>query len=53
MRQSRYDVQKAFMHGITARDIAEPLPSFDDTAVAPEVKAIMFRRGYEVAGVRR
>jgi hypothetical protein len=52
MRQSRYDVQKAFMHGITARDIAEPLPSFDNTAVASEAKAIMFRRGYEVAGVR-
>jgi hypothetical protein len=52
MRQSRYDVQKAFMHGITARDIAEPLPSFDNTAAAPEVKAVMFRRGYEVAGVR-
>ena len=52
MRQSRYDVQKAFMHGITARDIAEPLPSFDDTTAAPEVKAVMLRRGYDVAGVR-
>ena len=52
MRQSRYDVQKAFMHGITARDIAEPLPSFDDTAAASEVRAVMLRRGYDVAGVR-
>ena len=52
MRQSRYDVQKAFMHGITARDIAEPLPSFDDTAAAPEVREVMLRRGYDVAGVR-
>ena len=48
MRQSRYDVHKAFMHGITARDIAEPLPSFDDTAAAPEVRAVMLRRGYVV-----
>ena len=48
MRQSRYDVQKACMHGITARDIAEPLPSFDDTAAAPEVRAVMLRRGYDV-----
>ena len=52
MRQSRYDVQKAFMHGITARDIAEPLPSFDDTAAAAEVRTVMLRRGYDVAGVR-
>jgi len=52
MPQSRYDVQKACMHGVTARDIAEPLPSFDDTAAAPEVKAVMLRRGYDVAGVR-
>jgi hypothetical protein len=52
MRQSRYDVQKAFMHGITARDIAEPLPSFDDVTAAPEVRRVMLRRGYDVAGVR-
>jgi hypothetical protein len=53
MHLSRYDVQKALPHGITARGIAEPLPSFDDTATASVVCAIMVRRGSNFAAVRR
>jgi hypothetical protein len=53
MGHSYYDVNKLFLSGIMARDIAEPLPSFDGSTPAAEAAAAMARQGYAVAGVRR
>lgn len=49
---SYYDTQKAFLRGIVARDIAEPLPSFDATTPSVSVREIMEAQGFEVAGIR-
>jgi hypothetical protein len=49
---SYYDIQRLFLRGITIRDIAEPLASYDSTAPAGEVFASMEAQGIEVAGVR-
>lgn len=52
MNVSYYDIQKTFVRGMAARDIAEPLPSFDATHPAASAQAIMEDHGYQVAGVR-
>ena len=49
---SRYDVDRIFLRGVVARDIAEPLPSFDRDTPANVVRAVMAERNYVVAGVR-
>jgi hypothetical protein len=46
-------MRKLFTEGISARDIAEPLRSFDGGTDAGEVLAVMRASGLEVAGVRR
>ena len=52
MNASYYDIQKTFVRGLAARDIAEPLPSFDATTPASVARATMQARSYQVAGVR-
>ena len=52
MNTSFYDVHKTFLRGLAARDIAEPLPSFDASAPAPEVRHSMLVARHAVAGVR-
>jgi hypothetical protein len=49
---SRYDTDRIFLRGVVARDIAEPLPSFDRNTPADVVRAAMAERNYIVAGVR-
>jgi hypothetical protein len=41
-----------FLNGFTARDIAEPLRSFDNTATAGTVRAAMESQQLEVVGIR-
>lgn len=53
MNTSFYDVHKTFLRGLAARDIAEPLPSFDATTPAPAARESMLRRHQAVAGVRQ
>ncbi len=46
-------VKRIFTETFTARDIAEPLASFDDDAPSEQVAAFMRDRGLQVVGVRR
>lgn len=50
---SYYDIHKTFWRSVTARDIANPLPSFDATAPTGMARAAMQENGYPVAGVRQ
>jgi hypothetical protein len=49
---SRRRVQRLFSEAFTAKDIAEPLPSFDGDRLAASVRALMEEAGIKVAGVR-
>ena len=49
---SRRRVQRLFSEAFTAKDIAEPLPSFDGDRPATGVRALMEEAGIRVAGVR-
>lgn len=49
---SYYDSQRVFGRGIIARDIAEPLISFDAATPAGAVRAAMVELNQDVAGVR-
>ncbi|WP_456444686.1 HD domain-containing protein [Thiolapillus sp.] len=49
---SRRRVQRLFSEAFTAKDIAEPLPSFDGDRPATGVRALMAEAGIQVAGVR-
>ncbi|WP_456373689.1 HD domain-containing protein [Thiolapillus sp.] len=49
---SRRRVQRLFSEAFTAKDIAEPLPSFDGDRLARGVQALMQEAGLQVAGVR-
>jgi hypothetical protein len=42
-----------FVENFSAADIAEPLASFDANASAADVLAVMTRRAYRVAGIRK
>ena len=53
MNTSFYDVHKTFLRGLAARDIAEPLPSFDRTTPAAEARSSLQAAGHDVAGVRQ
>lgn len=45
-------LRRVFNDGFSVHDIAEPLVSFDSTALATEVRSIMDENGYEVVGAR-
>lgn len=49
---SRRRVQRLFSEAFTAKDIAEPLPSFDGDRPAEEVRGLMEEAGLAVAGIR-
>ena len=44
---------RLFLDGFAARDIAEPLPSFDDTATATTIRTAMDHAQFEVVGIRK
>jgi hypothetical protein len=46
-------VRRIFTETFTARDIAEPLVSFDGTTSFAAARAVMEARGFDVVGVRR
>jgi hypothetical protein len=50
---TQHRLHRVFVENFSAADIAEPLASFDAGTPAAEVLAIMVRRGYKVAGIRR
>jgi hypothetical protein len=50
---SYFDIQKTFLLGLRARDIAEPLKSFDAEAPAERVKSILRGRNISIAGIRQ
>ena len=45
-------VKQVFITTFTARDVAEPLASFDSSALAGEVKAFMDDHDFDILGVR-
>jgi len=47
------DSLNLFLKGFSARDLAEPLPSFDDSTPASVIRAAMKRQHWDVVGVRR
>ncbi|WP_419583025.1 hypothetical protein [Thiolapillus sp.] len=49
---SRRRVQRLFSEAFTAKDIAEPLPSFDADRDGREIRKLMQEAGLQVAGVR-
>jgi hypothetical protein len=49
---SYYDMQRVFVRGVTVRDIAEPLLSFDAWTQAVTVREILTMQGQLVAGIR-
>ena len=49
---SYYDMQRVFVRGVTVRDIAEPLPSFDAWTQAATVREILAAQGTRIAGIR-
>ncbi len=51
-RNSYYDIDKIFLRGLTVRDIAEPLASFDFQTPAESVLAAMKLHQFQIAGVR-
>jgi hypothetical protein len=51
-RNSYYDIDKIFLRGLTVRDIAEPLPSFDFQTTAESVLSAMKLHHFQIAGVR-
>lgn len=46
-------LRRVFAEGFAVRDIAEPLVSFDASAAAGDVLAVIEKRGFDVVGVRR
>ena len=51
--QTTYDIHRIFLHGITVRDIAEPLLSFDTSYPGEAARAAMEARRVPVACLRR
>ncbi len=47
------DSLQLFLSGFTARDLAEPLPSFDDTTTAGTVRDAIHAQRLEVVGIRK
>lgn len=50
---SQQHLRRVFVENFSAADIAEPLASFDATTLASEARAVMTRRKFKVAGIRR
>ena len=50
---SEQRLRQVFVESFSAADIAEPLASFDASAPAAEALAVMTRRLYKVAGIRK
>jgi hypothetical protein len=50
---STYDADRIFLRNLAARDIAEPLPSFDDHTPADLARLALIQAGRTVAGVRQ
>ena len=48
----QHHLRQVFIENFTAADIAEPLASFDASASATDVLAVMTRRAYKLAGIR-
>jgi hypothetical protein len=46
-------VKRIFTETFTARDIAEPLVSYDGTTSFAAARAVMVARGFDVVGVRK
>ena len=53
LRSSLMDLRYIFEHSLVARDLAEPLASFDASQSSERVKAFLTKRDYDVVGVRR
>ena len=53
LKSSLQDLREVFERGITLRDIAESLVSFDADREATEVKLFLDERNFDVVGVRR
>ena len=49
---SYYDMQRVFVRGVTVRDIAEPLLSFDAWTQSATVREILIEQGAPAAGIR-
>jgi hypothetical protein len=47
------DALDLFLNGFTARDVAEPLPSFDDTATLDTVRDAIHAQQLDVFGIRQ
>ena len=47
------NLRRVFTEGFTARDIAEPLVSFDAATAALEVLDLMNQRNFDVVGLRK
>ena len=47
-----YDADRIFLRNLVARDIAEPLPSFDRSMPAEEARVMLLEARQSVAGVR-
>ena len=50
---STYDADRIFLRNLAARDIAEPLPSFDDGTPADQARQALMAARRKIAGVRR
>jgi hypothetical protein len=53
LKSSLLDLRDIFEHGLAARDLAEPLASFDDSQAVETVRAFMEKEDFDVVGVRR
>lgn len=50
---STYDADRIFLRNLVARDIAEPLPSFDHSTSSQEAREMLVEARQSVAGVRK
>ena len=52
LKSSIEDLREIFEKGIKARHITEPFCSFDDSAIAQDVKIFLDKKDYDIVGVR-
>ena len=53
LKSSLLDLRDIFEHSLAARDLAEPLASFDDNQAVETVRDFMEKEDFDVVGVRR
>ena len=53
LKSSLLHLRDIFEHSLAARDLAEPLASFDDIRAVEDVLAFMKQKDFDVVGVRR